>query len=129
MNFAVEVINILTDITIPLVQFTVLRKPQLDSKRRCALSGVFVVAGIAVVASIMRVYTLWLYNVTKEISYELIFVSSSASMLLPGRVLTDIQILVLSQIEVNVAIIYASAPALRPLFTTELDSAVKSRFS
>jgi hypothetical protein len=63
----------------------------------------------------VKVYALWVYNVTNEISYESIFMSSPASALLLDRVLTGVQILVLSQIEVNVAIIYASAPALRPI--------------
>jgi len=97
-------INILTDITIFLLPFKPFWKLQLDSKRRFALFGVFGVGGIAVVASIVRVYALWLYNVTRDISYDSIF------------------ILLLSQIEVNVAIISASVPALRPLLrNTSLD--------
>lgn len=74
------------------------------------------VGGLAVVASIVRLYALWLYNITKDISYDSIFVSdcdlppaSRSSLITP-------QILLLSQIEVNVAIISASVPTIRPLF-------------
>jgi hypothetical protein len=77
---ALGAINILTDIAIFLLPFKPFWKLQLDSKRRFALFGVFGVGGIAVVASIVRVYALWLYNVTKDISYDSIFVSSFTSV-------------------------------------------------
>lgn len=80
-----------------------------------ALLGIFMVGGIAVIASIIRLYALWVYTVTKDVSYDAIFVSYSWTMGEP-RNLTSMQILLLSQIEVNVAIICGSAPALRPLF-------------
>lgn len=80
-----------------------------------ALLGIFMVGGIAVIASIIRLYALWVYTITKDVSYDAIFVSCS---LIVGEVrkLITMQILLLSQIEVNVAIICGSAPALRPLF-------------
>lgn len=49
-------------------------------------------------ASISRIWALWLYQNTKDVSYDAIF------------------ILLFSNIEVNLAIITASAPALRPMF-------------
>lgn len=61
--------------------------------------AVFMVGGIAVVASIIRLYALWAYTVSKDVAYDAIF------------------ILLLSQIEINVAIISASAPSFRPLFS------------
>jgi hypothetical protein len=72
------------------------------------------VGGLAVIASIVRIYALWLYNITKDISYDSIFVSRS-SWHLRSLFLTSSKILLLSQIEVNVAIISASAPTLPPL--------------
>ncbi|OWY47859.1 hypothetical protein AALT_g7513 [Alternaria alternata] len=95
--FALGAINVLTDITIFLLPLKAFCSLQLDPRRRWALLGVFMIGGLAVIASIVRIYALWLYNVTKDISYDSIF------------------ILLLSQIEVNVAIISASAPAIRPL--------------
>jgi hypothetical protein len=41
--------------------------------------------GLAVVASIIRIYALWLYNITKDISYDSIFVSPSKVFLAPHR--------------------------------------------
>jgi hypothetical protein len=73
------------------------------------------IGGLAVIASIVRIYALWLYNVTKDISYDSIFVSRPAGEHSFCRILIALQILLLSQIEVNVAIISASAPAIRPL--------------
>jgi hypothetical protein len=80
-----------------------------------ALLGIFMVGGIAVIASIIRLYALWVYTITKDVSYDAIFVSCSLPI---GEIrkLMSMQILLLSQIEVNVAIICGSAPALRPLF-------------
>ncbi|CAI9634979.1 unnamed protein product [Alternaria burnsii] len=95
--FALGAINVLTDITIFLLPLKAFCSLQLDPRRRWALLGVFMIGGLAVIASIVRIYALWLYNVTEDISYDSIF------------------ILLLSQIEVNVAIISASAPAIRPL--------------
>jgi hypothetical protein len=108
-------INVLTDITIFLLPFKAFWKLQLDPRRRWALFGIFGVGGMAVIASIVRIYALWLYNVTKDISYDSIFVSRSPRVVPFRRILTSLQILLLSQIEVNVAIISASAPAIRPL--------------
>ncbi|KAH7386866.1 hypothetical protein DE146DRAFT_184936 [Phaeosphaeria sp. MPI-PUGE-AT-0046c] len=95
--FAVGGINIFTDILIFILPFKAFWKLELAPRKRWALLGVFMVGGVAVIASIIRMYALYLYNTTKDISYDSIF------------------ILLLSQVEVNVAIISASAPTLRPL--------------
>ena len=39
------------------------------------LLGVFMVGGIAVIASIVRLYALWIYTVTNDVSYDAIYVS------------------------------------------------------
>jgi hypothetical protein len=76
------------------------------------------VGGVAVIASIVRIYALWLYKTTKDISYDSIIVS----ILRNGNRnpdLTDIlQLLLLSQIELNIAIISATLPTILPLFRT-----------
>ena len=77
--------------------------------------GVFMVGSIAVIASIVRLYALYVYTTTKDVAYDAIFVCYQVDRSLEGK-LTRSQILLLSQIEVNLAIISASAPALRPLF-------------
>ncbi|OAL02418.1 hypothetical protein IQ06DRAFT_291821 [Phaeosphaeriaceae sp. SRC1lsM3a] len=95
--FAVGGINIFTDIVIFILPFKAFWKLELAPRKRWALLGVFMVGGLAVIASIVRMYALYLYNTTKDISYDAIF------------------ILLLSQVEVNIAIVSASAPTLRPL--------------
>ncbi|KAF3922448.1 hypothetical protein AA313_de0206702 [Arthrobotrys entomopaga] len=62
-----------------------------------ALIGIFFVGSFAVIASISRIWALWLYQNTKDVSYDAIF------------------ILLFSNIEINLAIITACAPALWPL--------------
>ena len=37
--------------------------------------AIFMVGGIAVIASIIRLYALWVYTVTKDVAYDAIFVS------------------------------------------------------
>ncbi|KAF2646811.1 hypothetical protein P280DRAFT_387716 [Massarina eburnea CBS 473.64] len=96
--FSTASINILTDIMILLMPVRAFSQLNLHRRKRWALLGIFMVGGIAVIASIIRLYALWVYTTTKDVSYDAIF------------------ILLLSQIEVNVAIISSSAPALRPLF-------------
>ncbi|CAN9080447.1 unnamed protein product [Alternaria alternata] len=95
--FSMAAINILTDMVILIMPIPAFKHLNLPRSKRYALLGVFLVGGVAVIASIVRLYALWLYAVTKDIPYDMIF------------------ILLLSQIEVNAAIISASAPALRPL--------------
>lgn len=63
-----------------------------------ALIGIFSVGSISILASAMRFYALYTYVNTKDVAYDAIY------------------ILLWSQIEVNIALISASAPALRPLF-------------
>ncbi|KAL5394522.1 hypothetical protein PMIN06_008037 [Paraphaeosphaeria minitans] len=109
--FSTASINILTDTVILLMPIRAFWQLQLHPRKRWALIGVFLVGGIAVLASIVRIYALYTYTYTKDVAYDAIF------------------ILLLSQIEVNVAIISASAPALRPLFkkTFRNTSVVRSK--
>ncbi|CAG5139493.1 uncharacterized protein ALTATR162_LOCUS501 [Alternaria atra] len=90
-------VNILTDIFILVMPMRAFGQLKLQRTKRFALLGVFLVGGVAVIASIVRLYALWVYAVTDDPPYD------------------DVFILLLSQIEVNAATISASAPALRPL--------------
>ncbi|KAF3198303.1 hypothetical protein TWF192_005361 [Orbilia oligospora] len=91
-------INILTDILILCLPIPVLMTIQIQKRKRIALVGIFFIGFIAVLASVSRIWALWLYQNTKDVSYDAIF------------------ILLFSNIEINLAIITASAPPLRPLF-------------
>lgn len=97
----------------------------LSRRKRLALLGIFLVGGIAVLASIIRLYALWDYTVSDDVSYDAIYVRVASVVSLSS--LTTVQILLLSQIEVNVAIISASAPALRPLFQNAFPSSSYSQ--
>jgi hypothetical protein len=81
--------------------------------------GIFMVGGIAVIASIMRIYALYIFAVSDDIEYDDIFVSLPSIVCSFAELvswLTILQILLLSQIEANVAMMSACAPAYRPLF-------------
>jgi hypothetical protein len=102
-------VNILTDIFILAMPMRAFGQLKLQRTKRIALLGVFMVGGVAVIASIFRLYALWVYAVTDDPPYD------------------DIFILLLSQIEINAAIISASAPALRPLLNKAFTSSSHDR--
>ncbi|TLD27843.1 hypothetical protein E2P81_ATG06189 [Venturia nashicola] len=102
--FSNAAINILTDVTILLMPMHAFSQLNMGRRKRFALLGIFMGGGTAVLASIVRLYALWLYSVTQDVSFDAIY------------------ILLLSQIEVNMAIISASAPTLRPLFRSAFPS-------
>ncbi|RYO20532.1 hypothetical protein AA0113_g9777 [Alternaria arborescens] len=107
--FSMASVNILTDIFILAMPMRAFGQLKLQRTKRIALFGVFMVGGIAVIASIVRLYALWVYAVTDDPPYD------------------DIFILLLSQIEINAAIISASAPALRPLLNKAFTSSSHDR--
>lgn len=102
-------VNILTDIFILAMSMRAFEKLKLQRTKRIALLGVFIAGGVAVIASIVRLYALWVYAVTDDPPYD------------------DIFILLLSQIEINAAIISASAPALCPLLNKAFASSSHDR--
>lgn len=95
---AMASINIFTDIVILVLPLRAFAQLNLHRKKRWALIGVFLTGTVAVIASIARLIALYIFTISGDIMYNAIF------------------ILLWSQIEVNVAIISASAPALRPIF-------------
>ncbi|RPA83998.1 hypothetical protein BJ508DRAFT_317650 [Ascobolus immersus RN42] len=98
--------NILTDIIILVLPFPTLRRLQVNQAKKWALFGIFGVGSIAVIASIVRINALYIYQHSKDVPYDAIY------------------LLLWSQIELNVAIISASAPALKPLFRSVFGASV-----
>ncbi|PGH01134.1 hypothetical protein AJ79_08005 [Helicocarpus griseus UAMH5409] len=91
--------NIASDIAILLLPMPVLRKLNMKRNKRFALIGIFSVGSFAVIASIIRIYALHVW-------------SSDAS----DVPYTGANILIWSQVEINIAIISASIPSLKVLF-------------
>ncbi|KAL4937701.1 hypothetical protein BDV06DRAFT_226709 [Aspergillus oleicola] len=96
--FSTAAITIFTDLVILVMPLPQLMKLNLHRRRKYALFAIFLTGTFASAASIARLNALYKYTVTEDVSYD------------------AIQILLWTQIEVNVAIISASAPSLRPLF-------------
>jgi hypothetical protein len=80
-----------------------------------ALVCVFLVGGVAAVSSVVRLYALYLYNTSKDIPYDTIFVRNRLDIS-KYYSLTIAKILLLSQIEIKLGIISASAPSIQSLF-------------
>ncbi|RYN46750.1 hypothetical protein AA0118_g12417 [Alternaria tenuissima] len=98
MYFANASVNIVTDVVILVMPLKVFKQLNMNIRKRLALMGIFMVGCVAALASILRLYALYNYTVTEDAGYDGIF------------------ILLLSQIEANVAMMSACAPAYRPLF-------------
>ncbi|KAL2863122.1 uncharacterized protein BJX67DRAFT_267381 [Aspergillus lucknowensis] len=96
--FSTAAITIFTDLVILVMPLPRLVKLNLHRGRKYALIAIFLTGTFASAASIARLNALYKYTTTADVSYD------------------AIQILLWSQIEVNVAIVSASAPSLRPLF-------------
>ncbi|KAK2732932.1 hypothetical protein FQN55_003852 [Onygenales sp. PD_40] len=92
--------NIGSDIVILLLPMPVLRTLHMRRNKRLALIGIFSVGSLAVIASIVRIYALHVWSSNQsDVPY------------------TGATILIWSQIEINVAIISASIPSLKALFS------------
>ncbi|KAL3439783.1 hypothetical protein BJX65DRAFT_317459 [Aspergillus insuetus] len=96
--FSTAAITIFTDLAILVMPLPQLMKLNLHRRRKYALIAIFLTDTFASAAFIARLNALYKYTVTEDVSYD------------------AVQILLWSQIELNVAIISASAPSLRPLF-------------
>ncbi|KAK6529355.1 hypothetical protein TWF281_008532 [Arthrobotrys megalospora] len=98
LYYSTASINIATDLIILLLPIPVLRQLQIDKRRKLVLIAIFSVGVVAVAGSVARLWSLWKYQHTVDVSYDAIF------------------ILLFSHIEINLAIMCACAPALKPLF-------------
>ncbi|GME25712.1 hypothetical protein GTA08_BOTSDO11303 [Neofusicoccum parvum] len=98
MYFAQAGFNIASDVVIMLIPVPLLARLQMPKSRRIALFGIFSVGFIAVLASVLRLWTLSIWARSKDVPYS-------------GG-----PILIWTQIELNAAIISASFPAMKALF-------------
>ncbi|KAL4781727.1 hypothetical protein BJX76DRAFT_369588 [Aspergillus varians] len=97
--FSTAAITILTDLIILVMPLPQLIKLNIHARRKYALIAIFLTGTLASAASIARLNALYKYTVTDDVLYD------------------AINILLWTQIEVNVAIISASTPSIRPLFS------------
>ncbi|KAF3222545.1 hypothetical protein TWF192_001573 [Orbilia oligospora] len=98
LYYSTASINIASDLIILLLPIPVLQQLQINKRRKLALIAIFSVGVVAVAGSVARLWSLWKYQHTVDVSYDAIF------------------ILLFSHIEINLAIMCACAPALKPLF-------------
>jgi len=75
-------INIVTDLVILLLPIRPLHQLHLNKKKRMALIAIFCTGGVAVIASIVRLNSLYIYTYTKDVSWDAIFVRFSDFRLL-----------------------------------------------
>lgn len=90
--------NIASDVAILVLPIPVVWNLQMKSQKRIAVISIFSIGSIAVLASIIRIYALYLWSTDPDTPYQ------------------GARILIWSQIELNTAVISSSIPALKPLF-------------
>ncbi|KAF4930352.1 Satratoxin biosynthesis SC1 cluster protein 4 [Colletotrichum viniferum] len=95
--FSNAVLNIATDIIIVVIPIPLIRTLQISRKQKIALIMVFAVGGFVCITSIIRLRSLYEISISPDTSRD------------------GVHIATWSGIEINVAIICASAPALKPL--------------
>ncbi|KAF0330657.1 integral membrane protein [Colletotrichum asianum] len=91
--------NILTDIWILIIPIKTLSGILRPRREKIALAIIFGVGAFATITSIIRLHTIYTYTLAKDLFQESILVN------------------VWSMLEINIGIICASVPALKPLFT------------
>ncbi|KAF3910222.1 hypothetical protein ABW21_db0203180 [Orbilia brochopaga] len=100
LYYSAASINIASDLAILLLPIPVLCKLEINRRRKVALTAIFLVGSVAVAGSIARLWAVWKYQHTTDVSYDAIF------------------ILLFSHIEITLAMMCSCAPALKPLFKT-----------
>ncbi|KAI9900974.1 hypothetical protein N3K66_005236 [Trichothecium roseum] len=119
LHYAFAAINIMNDIMLLLVPLPFLRQLQIPRRSKFVLMAVFACGGFACVVAIIRLHALWVNN----------------SAPIDEQPLKGVDIAIWSGLEINIAIICACVPALKPLFvkffprliTSFSDSAKRSR--
>ncbi|KAL9532310.1 SAT4 family membrane protein [Sphaerulina musiva] len=91
-------LNMATDLVIACLPLPVLNKLQLPSRQKYALMGVFALAGLVIIISILRLPSLIKLWETKDTSYQ------------------NPMVMIWSSVEINVGIICSCLPTLRCLF-------------
>ncbi|KAJ6259583.1 Tyrosinase [Drechslerella dactyloides] len=100
LYYSSAAVNIASDVAILLLPIPVIHNLRISRRRRASLIAILSVGGIAVASSGARLWAVWKYQNTTDVSYDAIL------------------ILLFSHIEINLAIMCACAPALKPLFKT-----------
>lgn len=97
-SMASTALNMATDLVIACLPLPVLNKLQLPSRQKYALMGVFALAGLVIIISILRLPSLIKLWETKDTSYQ------------------NPMVMIWSSVEINVGIICSCLPTLRCLF-------------
>lgn len=107
--FSNAAINIVTDFMIVILPMPVVNRLQLKKKQKWLLMGVFAFGAIVCVISIVRLHSLLIITTSKDQSYD------------------NAGVATFSIVEINVAIIGACLPTLRPLLARVSNSFHTSR--
>jgi hypothetical protein len=100
LHYALAAFNIANDITLLILPLPYLRALQIPKRARYMLMGVFACGSFACIVAIIRLYSLWVFN----------------SVAIDQQPIKGVDIALWSGLEINVAIVCASVPALKPLF-------------
>jgi hypothetical protein len=99
---ATSSINILLDIWILVLPVTTLLRVQRPGREKFALIGIFSLGVFSTIASIVRLYSIRVYTESKDPFFD------------------SVPINTWSMVEINIGILCASIPALKPLFTKDV---------
>ncbi|KAG4412716.1 hypothetical protein IFR04_014147 [Cadophora malorum] len=97
--YVVAVVNILIDIWILLLPIRTLSNIKRSRRDKVVLFIIFGVGGFSCISSIIRLYTIKVFATSKDPFFD------------------GVPINIWSMIEINVAVVCASVPAMKPLFT------------
>ncbi|KXH39162.1 integral membrane protein [Colletotrichum nymphaeae SA-01] len=99
LRFVTSGFNIVTDIWILVLPIKTLMGILRPRREKIALGIIFGVGVLATITSIVRLHTIYTYTLAKDLFQESILIN------------------IWSMLEINIGIICASVPALKPLFT------------
>jgi hypothetical protein len=98
----IAVINIIIDITILVLPISTLKNIKRGKRDKIVLFVIFGVGGFSCISSIIRLYTIKVFTDSKDPFFD------------------GVPINTWSMIEINVAVVCASVPAMKPLFTKKI---------
>lgn len=106
--------NILTDVWILLLPIPTLRSLKISRHSRYVLYGIFGIGSLATAMSCVRLYSIHIYTLAKDPFKDGVLVCLLSSLYLVTHLISS-QVNLWSMVEVNIAIVCASIPALKPL--------------
>ncbi|KAI1628765.1 50S ribosomal protein L36e [Exophiala viscosa] len=95
--FSFSAFNILTDLAVWALPMPVLKSLQLPRKQKMSLIAVFALGGFGCITSILRLHALYITSISTDITYD------------------NVDAVTWSAAELNVGIMCASIPAIRPV--------------